>query len=256
MFRSELKRTSVCAVALLAIPLGAAAQTVNLPRVVERDVARELSCAAQSPLIEPIMTTRILAGNETGRTLFARGDAVIINAGAGQGIQTGQQYYVRRLVSDRFSEPLPGFVPLSVHTAGWLRIVDTQNDVSIGTITQACDGIMPGDYLEPFVPVPVPVSADRPGGEPDYSHPAHLILADERRQIGSAGSLMVMDRGTDHGLRAGQHLTIFRNTLAGAGPIVRIGSATVAVVGTETSLVRIETSNQAVFVGDLLAIHR
>lgn len=254
MFHSELMRTSVCAVALLAIPVGAAAQTVNLPRVVERDVARELGCAAQSPLIEPIMKTRVVAGSDPGRTLFAAGDAVIINAGTAQGIQTGQQYYVRRLVSDRFSEPLPGFVPLSVHTAGWLRIVDAQNDIAVARITQACDGVMTGDYLEAFVPVAV--SPDRPGGEPDYSNPAHLILADERRQIGAAGALMVMDRGTDHGLQAGQQLTIFRNTLNGAGPVVRVGDATIVVVGNETSVVRIERSNQAVFVGDLVAIHR
>jgi hypothetical protein len=253
MIGSELMRTSLCAAAL-AIPAVASAQMVNLPRIAERDFGRELSCAADSPLIEPIMTKRIVAGSERGRTLFATGDAVIVNAGTAQGLQAGQQFYIRRVVSDRFSEPLPGFVPISVHTAGWLRIVDAQEDVSFATITQACDGAMVGDYLEEFVPATV--SSDLPEGEPDYSQPAHLILGDERRQMGAAGSLMVMDRGSDHDLKAGQRVTLFQYTLGGAGPVVRVGTGTIAVLRKETSLVRIDTANQAVFVGDLVAIHR
>ena len=252
MCRSELMRTSVCAAAFLALSAGASAQ--NLPRVAERDVVRELSCAAESPLIEPIMTRRIVAGSEQGRTLFANGDAVIVNAGTAQGVQAGQQYYIRRLVSDRFSEPLPGFVPISVHTAGWLRIVDAQADAAIATVTQACDGVMVGDYLEPFVPASI--AADLPEGEPDYAQPAHLILGDERRQMGAAGFLMVMDRGADHGLKPGQRVTFFRNTLNGAGPVMRLGAGRIAVVRNETALVRIDSSSQAVFVGDLVAIHR
>jgi hypothetical protein len=254
MFRSELMRTSLCAAALLAIPAGAAAQVQSLPRVVERDVARELSCAAQSPLIEPVTTTRIVAGGEKGRTLFAMGDAVIINAGTEQGVKAGQQFFIRRVVKDRFSEPLPGFVPVSVHTSGWLRIIDAQAAVSFATITHACDGVMVDDYLEPFALAAV--NPENPGGEPDYSQPAHLILADERRQMGSAGSLMVMDHGSDHGLRGGQRLTLFRNTLGGAGPVVRIGTATIMSVARETAVVRIDTASEAVFVGDLVAIHR
>jgi hypothetical protein len=254
MFRSELMRPCLCAAALLAIPASAVAQVQNVARVAERDVARELSCAAQSPLIAPVMTKRILAGSETGRALFAAGDSVIVNAGTTHGIQAGQQFYIRRMVSDRFSEPLPGFVPLSVHTAGWLRIVDAQPELSFATIAHACDGVMIDDYLEPFEPAAV--ATEVAGGEPDYAEPAHLILADERRQIGAAGALMVMDRGTEHGLRAGQQLTIFRNTLNGAGPVVRIGSGMIALVGEETSVVRIDKSNQAVFVGDLVAVHK
>ena len=254
MFGSELIRASLCAAVVLAIPAAAAAQVVNLPRIAERDVARELSCAAESPLIEPIMTKRILGSSDKGRTLFAAGEAVIVNAGTAHGIEPGQQFYIRRVVSDRFSEPLPGFVPISVHTAGWLRVVEVKEEVSFATITQVCDGVMVGDYLEAFEPVPV--SSELGAGEPDYSQPAHLILGDERRQMGAPGSLMVMYQGSDHDLKPGQRVTIFQHTLGGAGPVMRVGSGTIAVVRKETSLVRIDKASQEVFVGDLLAIHR
>ena len=42
-------------------------------------------------------------------------------------------------------------------------------------------------------------------------------MADERRQSGYPGMLMLIDRGTDQDVRAGQRLTIFRQTTGGAG---------------------------------------
>ena len=44
----------------------------------------------------------------------------------------------------------------------------------------------------------------------------------DRRQMAAQGDLMVFDRGSDHGLRGGQRLTIFRATAGGTGPIARI----------------------------------
>jgi len=94
------------------------------------------------------------------------------------------------------------------------------------------------------------------GGDADYARPAHIILGDERRQMGSAGDLLVMDRGTDHGLRTGQKLTIFRETMNGKGPVATVGEAVTVTTHPETSLFRILASREAVYVGDLLAIHR
>ena len=92
-------------------------------------------------------------------------------------------------------------------------------------------------------------------GEPDYANPGHLVLGDERRQMAAQGDLMVLDRGSDHGLRAGQHLTVFRTTGNGTGPIARVAEATVVVVNPETSTIRIDKTSDAVSVGDLVAIH-
>jgi hypothetical protein len=83
-----------------------------------------------------------------------------------------------------------------------------------------------------------------------------LIQADDRRQIGAAGSLMVLDRGTDHGLKPGQRLTVYRETIGGKGPVSQVAEATALVVNAETALVRIDSSRDAVYVGDLVALHR
>ena len=67
---------------------------------------------------------------------------------------------------------------------------------------------------------------------------------------------MVIDRGSDHGLRAGQRLTIYRASTDGSGRVTVIGDATVSNTQFETSLIRIDKSSEAIEVGELVAIHR
>jgi hypothetical protein len=82
------------------------------------------------------------------------------------------------------------------------------------------------------------------------------VMADEMLQTGAAGTLMLINRGSDHGVRAGESLTIFRETLAGDGPVLDVGRGTILSVRPQTSLIRIDSSRDAVYIGDLAAIHR
>jgi hypothetical protein len=239
---------------IVALP-GAAAAQVAEGRVAARDYAGELACSARATTLPPDDSVRVGAGREPGKSLFGPGDPIVIKGGTAQGIKTGQDYFVRRVVADRFARPgADKMKNFSIHTAGWVHIEDVQGDTSIATVVKACDGIMEGDYLEPYVRPALP--ADTLGGEPDYSDPAHVVLGDDRRQMGSSGDLMVLDRGSDHGIRAGQRFTIFRQTAGGSGPVAKIGEATAMSVSPETTVVRIDKVIDAVVVGDLVAIHR
>jgi hypothetical protein len=245
-----------CAAAVLVcFAAGVAAQVVTQPRSVVRDVQRELACGAQAVFVPPAANIRILGSQERTKRLYGPGEAVVVSGGSAQGLKTGQDYIVRRIVSDRFALPIAGLTPVSIHTVGWLRVVDVEPDLAIATITDACDGMLEGDYVEEYVRPSLPAPSAI-GGQPDYTYPGHVVLGDDRRQIGGVGALMVIDRGSDHGMRSGQRLTLFRHTVGSSGPIYRIGEATVAVVSPETSLVRIEQARDAVYVGDLVAIHR
>lgn len=241
------------ALILLIVPAAASAQTVAHPY--QRNEAVELACGPRASLVPSATSLRVTGSLEPKKTLFANGDVVTIAGGTSQGIKRGQVYFVRRTVPDRFAVPMADGVPvMSVHTAGWLRIDEAQAESSIGTITQACDGIETGDYLELFeLPKVAPTAK---AGEPDFSAPGHFILGDDRRQMGSAGSMMVIDRGSDHGLKAGQRLTIYRETMGGRGPVSNVGQATVLSVSPEHSTVRIDFTRDAVQVGDLVAIQR
>jgi hypothetical protein len=248
----SLSRLGMAVALVVGGPLALSAQSQR--PLIARSVALDLICGAQAALVMPPQTIRIAGGPEPAKALWAAGDAVLINAGTSQGLRTGQHFYIRRLVSDSFVGPVGDTRPFSIHTAGWLTIVETQADVSVATVSEACDGVSEGDYLEPLVLPPAP-EALAPG-EADFARPARVILGGERRQLGTPGSLMVIDRGSDHGLRPGQRLTLFRETLKGRGPVLKLGEAVVASTQHETSLVRIGDTREEIQVGDLVAIHR
>jgi hypothetical protein len=239
---------------LAAAALSAAPAAQGQRPLAARAVPIDLLCAPQATLTRPAQAIRVVGGTEPMKALFAPGDTLKVNAGTAQGVSTGQHYYVRRVIEDRFTVRTTEKRPFSIHTAGWITIVEAQTNESTARVAEACDGIMEGDYVEPLV-LPTPAAAPR-SGEPDFARPARVILGDDRRQLGAGGgSLMVMDRGSDHGLRPGQRLTVFRHTQDSSAPILTIGEATVASTQFETSLIRIEKSSGAVEVGDLVAIH-
>lgn len=226
----------------------------SAPRQVVRDISRELACGPEAVVLAPVPSIRVIASQEPGKRLFGSGETVIVSGGSAQGVRVGQEYFIKRVVKDQFAMPLAGLIPVSISTAARLRIVEVETHLAFGTIFEPCDGVLDGDYLVPYVRPVVPVM--EAAGEPDYANAGVIVLGNERRQVGAAGSLMVLDRGTDHGVRPGQRATVFRATLGGAGPVVRIGQATAVVVRQDTSVVRIESSRDAVYVGDRVALHK
>jgi len=252
----SLIRTAAGVTAITLAPIVADAQDLPAARGVVRDYAAEAACAAHAVGMPPDTSIRVGAGRERGKALFGANDALVITSGTAQGLKVGQEYFVRRIVPDRFVTPgSDGVRTSSIHTAGWIRIVDAQSDSAIATVTRLCDGIQQGDFLEPFQKPVLPAASATPG-EPDFANPGHLVMGDERRQMAAQGDLMILDRGSDHGVHGGQRLTIFRPTAGGTGPIARIAEATAVLVSPETTVIRIDKTTDAVFVGDLVAIHR
>lgn len=247
--------------AIVGFAAPAAAQPARLTDVThpQRSIeARksELACAPINQNDAPLQGLHVTGSVIPGRLMFATGDALFLNGGSGLGITPGQQYYVRRVVADQFTPGMEGkFHPYSVHTAGWVEIVSVNENVAVAEVRHACDGVMIGDYLEPFTD-PVPAEPAAAPGEPDYGHPARIVMADEKRQSAAPGMLMLIDQGAEQGLRAGQTITIYRETLSGAGPNYRVGLGQVLNVRPKTSLIRIDSSRDAVYVGDYVAVHR
>jgi hypothetical protein len=255
---NPMPRNSIRAVVAVVVCLGASASAVDAQQVSSAGLMgldRDVACAPSSPLTRPLESLKVVSGREIRKTLFGIGDALVVSGGTAQGVRAGDEYFVRRIVPDRFVDPVDGAAPISIHTAGTVRIVEARGDVAIAVITLGCDGVLEGDFLERYQAPVIP--ADSGGTAPDFDAPARLLLGAERRQIGASGDFMVLDRGSDHGVRPGQALTIFRTTPAGpAAPVTTIGTATVYVVQPKSSTVRIERSVDAVYVGDLVAIHR
>lgn len=242
-------------VAVSSLALFGAQQPAHDASYLTTALHEQLQCAPQMLPNAPLIGIRVIGTYERNRTMFAPGDGLVIDAGATQGIKPGEQFFVRRLVNDEFiGGETSGLGPVSVHTAGWVTVVDVRDTMSVAQVTHACDGIIKGDYLEPFVDPADP--PERPEGAPDYDHSGRIVMGDERRQTGSAGTLMVCDRGTEADVHTGQTVTIFRDTLGGIGPVYQVGRATVVSVQAHSATLRIDTSREAVYIGDRIAINR
>src|SRR3954463_14103844 len=120
----SLMRSLIAASFMLPLPLLAEAQVATSPTVT-RDYAAEVSCGARAMAMPVDMSLRVGAGREHGKSMFGPGEVIIIKGGTAQGVKAGQEYFVRRVVSDRFlARGSDGVQPSSIHTAGWIRITD------------------------------------------------------------------------------------------------------------------------------------
>ena len=228
----------------------------------------DLACAPQLALDvnAPLPALRVL-GSQDGviRGLLGPGDMLVVTGGSNAGLQTGQRYFVRRLVTTRGGLKV---LPPTIHTAAWVQILGVDTSLATATVVHACDGILLDDYLEPFV---APTIAERavPGSTPQYENMGHIVTAGEGFHTVAVGQMTTIDRGTNSGIIVGQRFLVFRDkrdqTLDRTGkseqfaelavrlPLVEIGEVLVVAVRPEDSTVQVITSKDAITTGDLIA---
>lgn len=183
---------------------------------------------------------------EPGTTLFAKDDLLMIEGGVGSGLTVGQNVVARRTFRIA-ANPSAG---TGEHTAGVLQIVAVSERSATAMVVYACDEIIAGDWLAPFEPEPR--HATEAAGAPAFDDAARVLFADAGQLVGVPRRFMVIDRGRDHGLHAGQRLTLFRQPLHGRTPVVT-GDAVIVAVRQDSATIRIEHTTDVVDVGDWAA---
>jgi hypothetical protein len=214
--------------------------------------ALAIACGPRVAFEAPEAALAIAGSLAAAQGVYAPWHRLVINAGAEQGIRTGQQFYVRRAMPPR-EQPAKGQrATFGIVTAGWIRIDAVEAHRSIATIVYECDGMQQGDYLEPFAMPTVPAAL--PEGEPDFTEPGSVLFGLERRQMEGAGAYVVIDRGSEHGIQPGQHFTVFRASPAGPNIIVARGVA--MAVQREATMMKISRMQDYVGAGDRVAAHK
>jgi hypothetical protein len=236
-----------------AVPAGqlASGRAAGQPRTGELDIA----CGPRAVYALSTPSLVVLGSQQGSTQLVAPYHGIVISGGSNQDIKLGQEYYVRRVIPpmDR-GKWTPGDV-IGIHTAGWIKIVQVEGGSAVADAVYACDGFEIGDFLEPFTP-PSPDPKPIPGGQPDFENPGMVLFGDEQRTMAAGTSLIVIDLGAEHGVKAGHQLTVFRRSLNGIGPIHSVARGMAISVMPETSMVRLDRARDAVYAGDLIAVHR
>jgi len=139
---------------------------------------------------------------------YGPGDLITINAGSDNGIEVGQEYFVRRAQPPRAR--ISRTNPATVKTAGWVKVYAVDKTMSLVTVSHACDILNVGDYLDPFVLPRIPVADVNPP-RPQRENYGHVMLGTDRRTVFSKDDFFVIDRGSDHGVTLGERVIIYRD---------------------------------------------
>jgi hypothetical protein len=239
-------------VLLAAVP---AAAQVDAPALSPMETA--VGCAAPVSADDPSpQALRVIGGQDSrARALFGPRDLLVIGGGTGAGVQLGQQFFVRR--ANRFGAPSDRRWQ-GVRTLGWIRVVAVNDSTAIATVDHICDAIAQWDYLEPYTAPIVPADADRDlsSGDPDFTAIGKVLSGIEDRQTAGRGEFVLIDRGADQGVKAGERYAIYRDIGIAGMPLASIGEAVVLTVGKTMALTRITRSIDAILSGDYVAPRR
>ena len=249
-------KRAVCAAALLAVAMPAAAQRgpaasqTHLPG----DVLA-LACAPTLAYSDADSPLRVTGGQDAfTRRNYQPGDLVTINAGTQNGVAVGQQYYVRRLRTPD-GQKIGATNPATVITAGWLRVWSVDDTMSLATIEHACDAVEVGDFLEPFS-LPVAPSAAADKAKPERGNYARVMKGADLRQTFGKGDFFTIARGSEQGVTPGTQFVIYRDKQERDNFLFELGEAVAVDVTPTSSTLQVTKSLDALIEGDLVAQRR
>ena len=214
--------------------------------------AAHVACTDLPAATRPAPTRFIKGGHNTdGHQSLYRGEIAVLSRSADDGLQVGQRFFVRRVQggpSREFPREGEGFG--MVHTAGWVTVTGMDEYNALATVDFSCDSIEMGDYLEPYVEVLLPTSAE-PAGLPMFDDRANILFGTDTRTTFGDGDTLSIDRGTVHGVKLGARFAIYRGIQLGL-PLVYVGDAVVMEQGELTSKVVLVRVKDVVQSGDVV----
>jgi hypothetical protein len=186
--------------------------------------------------------------DESDHHLYVTGDELVIEGGTQTGLIAGLNVVARRYFQVKTAA---GEIATGEHTSGLLQIVEAEERSARAVVVYACDEMVQGDFLAAFTPEPV--RSPEPVGRPAYREAARILFADAGQMLGVPRRLMVIDRGTSEGIRAGQRVTLFREPSRGAKEPSIIGDGVVVATQAESATIRVDRATDAVMFGDRAA---
>lgn len=188
----------------------------------------ELICGGFITRSSPASSIEIVgAYDESERRMYAQGDLVYINAGAGQNVEVGQEFTVVRPRGQFRSEFSRKKGSLGVYTQeiGRLRVVRVRDGVSVAEVVGSCESVLSGDLLRPATRVVSPAASadhllDR-FAAPTGKQTGRIVLARDGREVLARDNVVFIDLGAEDDIEVGDRLTVFRPE--GHGVIVKYG---------------------------------
>lgn len=256
MASGQTGRLALTAV-LLATCLGAASAAAQRapstgPTHLSPDVLA-MACAPAIAHVAPSTPLRVTGGQDgVARRIYSTSDLVTINAGSRNGIEVGQEYFVRRVQVAR-GAGISRQAPAGIRTTGWLTIYAVDDEMSLATVTHACDTIEVGDYLEPLVHSAMPApNGDR--GKPVRDDYGRVTSGIDGRRSFANGDFFVLNRGTDFAIVPGAEFVVYRDKHQDENFLYEIAEAVAVRVEDSWATLRVTVARDAVREGDYVGM--
>ena len=198
---------------------------------------------------KPVPRLVIAGPHTTDERLTMTAGLLVINRTPNDGLAIGQRYTAQRLITDakQFPRPGEGYGDLRIAGIVTVRAIDENN--ALASVDYACDSVETGDFLEPFVEIPLPMSASAPM-LPDFDDRAAVLFGKDNRVAFGNGDVFSIERGTVHGVNPGDRYAIYRdfhNNL----PLVYVADVVVMTVEQLTSKVVVTQTIDSIEPGDI-----
>lgn len=214
-----------------------------------------MACAPAVAYAEPPMPLRITGGQDSfARLAYTTNDLVTLNAGTKNGIEVGQEYFVRRALVERRA-PITRQTPASIRTTGWIKVYAVDDEMSLATVTHACDTIEVGDYLEPLVHRTLP-SASAQRGKPERDNYGRVLPGTDFRRSFANGDFFILNRGADFGITPGAQFVLYRDKKQAENFLYEIGEAVAVSVNADWSTLRVTVARDAIHEGDYVSMRK
>jgi hypothetical protein len=258
---------------LVAVPALLAAQqrTPQGMSHVNADVLAQ-ACSPSLAFERPAPSLLITGGQDSfSHATYAAGDLLTINAGTDNGIEVGQEYYLRRVQPPRGSA-ISRATPATIATTGWVKVYAVDKRMSLVTVSHVCEQISVGDYLEPFELPTVPTPDPNPPKQQKENY-GHVMIGTDRRTMFGKNDFFVVDRGSDHGVLVGSRFIVYRDKrknetnplstdvllpsdISTPEFLFEIGEAVAVNVTPETSTLKAIKTLDAFWSGDYVALRK
>ncbi|MBY0495510.1 MAG: carboxypeptidase-like regulatory domain-containing protein [Cyanobacteria bacterium] len=191
--------------------------------------------------------------DDPNRQLIGPGDRIRVDVGETKGAEKGQNLVARRRfqIGDLFADKK--YATFAEQSVGLVQIVETHPEWSEAMVVYICGELLAGDTVEPYIAQPAFFTVV--DGPPRFDEPAKITTGEHGQNLAARGMLMVIDHGIMQGVQRGQRLTIFRRLQADGAPIT-VGDGVIIAVRADSATLRIDSTTDAVKVGDLVAVHR
>ena len=210
---------------------------------------------------------QIVGKQDAGKDLQGDGDIVYLNGGADHGLKVGDRLVTFAVQKRKF------YHPDDVHRrkamgdilqqSGILRVTHTYPRESVAIIEKSMDSLLVGNYAATFVePVNLVANLRTDIADPVEVkvNPAKIVFVQSDKVLAGAGDLVIIDHGSNAGLKVGDDLLIARTRQldptrkATAKDIMYTFVGQLLVVRTEekTASCRILRNKTEVQVGDII----